>query len=251
MRNYLIMIIIRFFGLYSVLLSATCFLLTLCSFPISSCTQIKKKKRFYPEEYEYPNSSVGNGKTFVYRNVSDSADLTFVDYKMVNENGKNYLIARQYNQASTLDSQKYTKDKGLIESYIFFTDPVIKLKGTILQNDVIDDGSRLGKCIGKIEYKAEDYPDYTITMKGEEFFLKDTVINWNGQKLECLKTRQSIWLKLHSKRDSSAHANSNRVSEGYFAKGIGLIRYQGTSQGRSATMVLNEIRDITVSKGKN
>jgi len=203
-------------------------------------------------EYEYPITSLGNGKTFVYKSVSDSVDLMFVDYKMVNENGKNYLIARQYNQASTLDSQKYTMDMGLIESYIFFHDPFIKLKGAILQNDVVDDGSRLGKGMANIEYKADDYPDYTITMRGEEFFLKDTVIIWNGQKLECLKTRQSIWLKLHSKRDPSANSKSNRVSEGYFAKGIGLVRYHGSSSNNgSATMALNEIRDIAVSSEKN
>ena len=170
---------------------------------------------------------------------------------MVNENGKNYLISRQYNQASTIDSQKYTKENGLIESYMFFTDPVIKLKAEILQNDVVDDGSRLGKAIASIEYKADELPDFTIKMRGEEFFLKDTVINWNSQKLECLKTRQSFWLKLHNKRDRSDSSISNRVSEGYFAKGIGLIRYHGTSQGRSDTMVLHEIRDIPVSKEKN
>ena len=202
-------------------------------------------------EFEYPDSSLGTGKTFVYRSVSDSANFRFVDYKMINENGKNYLISRQYNQTSTIDSQKYAKDKGLVESYIFFSAPVIKLNGAILQNDVVDDGSRLGKAIANIEYNAEELPDFTIKMRGEEFFLKDTVINWNGQKLECLKTRQSVWLKLYNKRDRSDSSISNRVSEGYFAKAIGLIRYYGTSQGRSDTMVLKEIRDISVSKGNN
>ena len=246
------MIFIRFLGLYSVLLSATCFLLTLCSFPILSYSQIKKKKRFYPEEYEYPISSLGSGKTFVYRNVNDSADLTFVDYKMVNENGKNYLIARQYNQASTFDSSKYTKDKGLIESYIFFKDPVIKFKGEILQNEVVDNGTRLGIARANIEYTAYNYPDYMITLRGEEFFLKDTVVNWNGQKLECLKTIQTTVLELEGKRDFSSHYNNYRVSVGYFAKGIGLVRYRVvTSKSGTATMVLIEIRDIAVSKGKN
>ena len=249
------MIFIRFLGIYSFLLTAICFLLTLCSFPVSSCSQIKKKKRFYPffpVEYEYPDSSLGNGKTFVYRSISDSAHFMFEDRKIINENGKNYLISRQYNQEFTLDSAKSTIDKELIESYIFFkNDPIIKLKGAILQNDVVDDGSRFGKAIANIEYKADELPDYTAKMRDEEFFLKDTVINWNGQKLECLKTRQSVWFKLHNKRDRSDSLISYRVSEGYFAKGIGLIKYQGTSEGRSETMVLKEIRDIAVSREKN
>lgn len=246
------MIFIRNLSLYSVLLIATCFLLTLCSFPVLSYSQIKKKKRFYPEGYEYPNSNLGNGKTFVYKNVSDSADLTFVDYKMVNENGKNYLITRQYNQASTFDSSKFTMDMGLIESYIFFKDPLIKFKGTILQNEVVDNGSRLGVSKAYIEYTAYNYPDYMITLRGEEWFLKDTVVNWSGQKLECLKTIQTTQLELEGKKDPLSHYNNYRVSVGYFAKGIGLVRYRVvTSKSGTATMELIEIRDIAVSKGKN
>ena len=245
------MIFIRFLGLYSVPLNATCFLLTLCSFPIISYSQIKKKKRFYPEEYEFPISSVKSGKTFVYRNVSDSADLMFVDYKMVNENGKKYLITRQYNKTSTFDSSKYTKDRELIESYIFFTDPVIKFKGEILQNEVANNGTRLGVAKAFIEYTSYYDPEYMITLRSEEWFLKDTVVNWHGQKLECLKTIQTTQLELENKKDPLYHHNNNRVGEGYFAKGIGLVRYRVATKSGSATMVLIEIRDIAVSKGKN
>jgi hypothetical protein len=207
---------------------------------------MKKKIGFYPREYLYPDSNLVNGKTFIYRSVKDTNDLRFYDGKIITEGKRDYLLGRQYTRESTIDSAKYAIDGQLIESYFIMPDtPVYKLKGVIVKNEIIDDGSRLGKGISIIEFKA--YGNI-LTIRGEEYFLKDTVINWKGQELDCIKTRQTIWMRLENKRDPSATMNTKKVSEGYFAKGIGLIRYSGNSQGRSATMELIEIRDMSAAK---
>ncbi len=222
-------------------------LLIISSSTMTVCSRMKKKIGFYPREYLYPDSNLVNGKTFIYRSVEDTNDLRFYDGKIITEGERDYLLARQYTRESTIDSAKYTIDGELIESYIFMPDtPIYKLKGVIVKNEVIDDGSRLGKGISIIEYKAYEY--YMITIRGEEYFLKDTVISWKGHELDCIKTRQTIWMRLENKTDASATENTKKVSEGYFAKGIGLIRYGGNSQGRSATMELIEIRDMSTAK---
>ena len=221
-------------------------LLIIFSSTITACSHKKKKINFYPSEYRFPDSNIGNGKIFIYRNVKDTNELQFQDCKIITEGERDYLLAKQYNRESTIDSAKYAIDGQLIESYIFMPDtPVYKLKGVIVKNEIIDDRSRLGKGISIIEYKA--YGNI-ITIRGEEYFLKDTVINWKGHILDCIKTRQTIWMKLENNRDPSTTENTEKVSEGYFAKGIGLIRYSGSSQGRSATMELIEIRDMSTAK---
>ena len=222
-------------------------LLIIFSSTITACSHKKKKINFYPTEYHFPNSNIGNGKTFIYRNVKDTNNLRFDDYKIITEGKRDYLLLRQYTRESTIDSVKYAIDGELIESYIFMPDtPVYRIKGVIVKNEIIDDGSRLGKGISIAEFKAYDY--FLITIRNEEYFLKDTAINWKGQKLDCIKTRSTTWIKLENKRDPSATENTKKVSEGYFAKGIGLIRYGGNSQGRSATMELIEIRDMNTAK---
>ncbi len=224
-------------------ISMFCIVVILCSSLMISCNQIKKKTRFYPEEYIYPDSSLGNGKTFVYKDVEDTTNLNFKDIKIINEDGKAYVIIKRYNQTSTLDSEKYNIDKELIESYIFVGGPLEnKLKGAILQNEIVDDGSRLGKRIYNAEYKA--YDD-VITIKTEEYFIKDTVINWNGQNLGCIKIRSTTWFRLNNKNNPSVNTDNQRTSEVYFAKGIGLIRSQGGLKNGSRIMELVKIKDMT------
>ena len=221
-------------------------LLIIFSSTIGACSRKKKRINFYPSEYRFPDSSIGNGKTFIYRNLKDTNNLRFDDFKIITEGKRDYMLVRQYSRKSTIDSAKYALDGQLIESYIFMPDtPVYKLKGVIIKNEIIDDGSRLGKGISIIEFKA--YEHNVITIRGEEYFLKDTVINWKGHMLDCIKTRQTIWIKWENNRDSTTE-NTEKVSEGYFAKGIGLIRYSGNFQGRSDTMELSEIRDMSAAK---
>jgi hypothetical protein len=188
---------------------------------------------------------LGKGKTFIYRNIKDTNELSFEDVKIVTEGRADYLLTRQYSQKSATTSQKYTMDHQIIESNIVFREDTQTFKLNIVRNEIIDDGSRLGKAISIGEYKTYDF---IFTIRNEEYFLKDTAINWKGLKLDCIKTRSTTWIKLESKSDPSANKNLKKVSEGYFAKGFGLIRYSGKSEEGSATMELIEIRDIGAAK---
>lgn len=207
----------------------------------TACYRLKKKKNFIPDEYEYPVSNLRTGKTFIYKNLSDTSISMLHDSKIINEQGSSYLIERSYNQTSTLDSEKYTVDKELIEFYLFGPPPAGKLKGSIIQDEIVDDGTRLGKGLFKVKFKGYDF---TITITTENYFLKDTIINWNDQNLECLKTKRKELFEFDNKRHPSASSSSKSFGEGYFAKGIGLIRYHRVTEKGSATMGLSEIKDL-------
>ena len=223
-----------------------CILLIVAFSTITGCSKVKKKTSFYPKEYHFPDSNLANGKTFVYKSIDDTTNVMFHDSKIIIEGEKTYLIGRQYRRESTLDSEKYAMDGEMIESYMIMGKAITyKLKGTIVQDEIIDDGSRLGKAITKAEYRNGEF---LWTIRNEEYFLKDTTINWHGQRLDCIKTKSTNWIDLTSKKYPSSSRHATKTREGYFAKGIGLIRYRVDSPGNSVTMELSEIRDMSTAK---
>ena len=193
-------------------------LLLLAILFFSKCSDTKTAY-FIPEEYQYPDNKIGNGKIFIYQ---DSLTKEFVSksIKLINMDGRTYRIYKQYDSTSTTDSAIIFNGK-MVEDYNFIIGGRAT-KADIMEDTIINNGFKLGQRVYKCVYNTP--PTFT-TQNSEETFLKDTSINWKGKSTKCLLTNESVLLEVHLISDTTEKQVLHATLTNYYAEGYGMIKY--------------------------
>ena len=192
-------------------------------FVLLSCTK-KEKENFIPTEYLYPIENIGNGKQFNYYRVGSLHEKnSVVNLSIINNSKEQFLVKSEYCNGIKTDSIKTTLKGELLEIYnfnlLYKTQHEI-LKGKIIENKIIDDGSELGKRISKILYNGK-YREVLVDQ--EEKFLYDTIINIDGLEHKALVTETKI--KTLYKKNGIEYGNETLNKKSYYVKGFGLYSY--------------------------
>jgi len=179
---------------------------------------------FIPDDFQYPESKIGMGKTFVYKN-SATDELTFDDLKILDIDGHHFQTLKSYDSKSVHDSVKLLNGK-VFETFNFFMnkggDPI---KAENLKDTILNNGLKLGIHLTERKYEAEEL---RYLINSQEQFLKDTTVVWENAELPCLVIQVHAEIRIEAKTDTSINHSIEQTSECYYAKGIGIIKY--TSQ---------------------
>jgi len=174
---------------------------------------------FIPKDFDYPDNKIGDGKTFVYKN-GDSNEYTFRDVRLINDKG--YRSIKSYNNLSISDSIITYNDRA-VEEYNFFMSGDGKItRGEKSQDTIVKNNDKLGKHLTKWTYRTSQLINIVYA---EERYIKDTMINWQNQPLQCLVTQADANVIFQAINNSSSKHGLKVASKLYYAKGIGLIKY--------------------------
>lgn len=212
------------------------FFIFICLF--ESCHSQRDDETFIPKEYQYPEDSILNGKTFVYQK-SGTSEKNYTDFKLKIIDNKKWLISVQYSADKTEDSVLTLNDKTK-EIYSFSFNDGKPLNGLVAQDTVINDGTKLGKRIKRTVFKTDDYTsDNTSQLE----YLKDTIFTWKSRKIDCIVMKAVSTTQLINNSDSSRQALSS-FHNLYFGKNIGLVKYSTDYKEEHYMFELTEINDI-------
>jgi hypothetical protein len=189
--------------------------------PILIRCSAQKPANFIPKEFEYPDDTIGAGKTFIYED-SLTKRQHYENLQILDSNGKKLKITKSYDSSSVSDSVRYLDDK-LVEHYNFFLNKGGNpIKAENLQDTVTNNEHRLGVHSSQIRYRT-DALIYTATTKEE--FLKDTTITWQGKQLPSLVTSGNSRVEIKVKADTTVSEVMEVHLRFYYARNVGLIRY--------------------------
>jgi hypothetical protein len=192
----------------------------LLSISVAGCSG-QKRPYFMPKTFEYPDDSIGEGKTFTYHDSAHNQD-TYIDlrsFMMGRDTLRSYL---RYNAKSRIDSQIINHGQ-LIETFDQLSTRHPRLfKGEQVLDLTIDDGTKLGKNKKSWTYHNDNL---TLAISSESQFVKDTSMLWQGRLLPCLVIHSDGKMDVRSKKYASLNYTSTVLYYGYYAKSIGLIKY--------------------------
>ena len=198
-----------------------------------SCTQSKYKGFFIPKEYEYPEDSLLNKKTFTYEDIS-IGKIIYCDYVLKNKN----LIETHYSNSKTYDSTIYCNGK-TIETYSSPFDEKVLIKCNIIQDTIIKNETKFGKRV-RTTFLTEDSSSVLSSVISE--YLNDTSLTWNNQTIPCVVVRQHCKDEYRDGKDSMTDILLYSQT-GYYGKHIGLIKYTIYFHNKADTIELKQIND--------
>jgi hypothetical protein len=188
----------------------------------------QKTPRFIPKAFEYPDDSIGQGKTFIYHDSVHNQD-TYLELRSIVRGSDTVQSCFRYNDTAVLDSQIINHGK-LIETYRALSSLYPRMyKGEDIVDVTTDDGTKLGRNKNSMTYHNDTVTE-TISWEGQ--FIKDTSIIWKGQLLPCLVIQSNGKLEVRSKKYAPLNFTSKGLLYGYYAKNIGLIKYVLTFKDR-------------------
>jgi hypothetical protein len=202
----------------------------------------KKNESIATSEYNYPTDKLGDGKLFIYRDPV-SLNQTYSDSKVIEKNGDKFILSKQYSDKEKWDSTKWLIQNNrikLLETYWFYASDTLDkqldlIQGEILRQEQLDNGDVL-----EIRYKLPTNIYGTIETRDE--FIKDTVVVWNGQPVDCKKYKtkiamesEHVWIPFLGK------TNESTVTK-YYGKDFGLIKYSTDTRNGHTDWELIEIR---------
>ncbi len=175
--------------------------------------------------YNYPTNKLGDGKIFIYRNKK-TLSQTYTDNKIIEENGDKIILSKQYSDKEKWDSTKWLiKDNKikLLETYWFyFSDSLDKeaelIKGEILRQEQLDSGEAL-------EFRYKLPTNIYNTIKTKDQFIKDTVLVWGEQQIDCKKYIGQIEMKTEHTWIPFIGQERKSIATKYYGKDLGLIKY--------------------------
>ena len=179
----------------------------------------KHTSSFIPSEYMFPDEEIGNGKTFIYVDSSNSEEHSQDHYFGYN-NGQKCRIVRAYSSTGTNDSTIYINHK-LVESYsrFFYRDELTR--AAILQDTIVQNGKRLGKNILIVKFESESR---LLTIRTQSEFLKDTIFNWKGRMLPTIAIQTTYNSTMHWKSEKEVDTSFKIEIITYEAKRTGTVR---------------------------
>jgi hypothetical protein len=207
---------------------------------------------FIPKEFEYPDDSIGNGKTFIYRDIVNKQNA-YLDIRLFNIGTKKLRSFVQHNPNLIRDSEIICDGKRVEFYYQLSTvDPKMS-KGEDIVDKIINDGGKFGRHIS-----SRTFHDNVIILKisVEENVIKDTSILWMGNYLGCIETQKEGKIEIRSSKYPTLNFDGNLLSKCYYAKRIGIIRYSMAYKDRKKEnhyimWDLSSIEDIDIDKIHN
>ena len=187
---------------------------------LTSCSG-QKTPRFIPKAFEYPDDSIGQGKTFIYHDSLHNQD-TYLELRSIVRGSDTVQSYFRYNDTAVLDSQIINQGR-LMETYRALSSLYPRMyKGEDIVDVTTDDGTKLGR-----NKKSTTYHNDTVTetISWESQFIKDTSIIWKGQLLPCLVIQSNGKLEVRSKKYTPLNFTSRGLLYDYYAKNIGVIKY--------------------------
>jgi hypothetical protein len=205
----------------------------------------QKSSYFIPKEFEYPDDSIGNGKTFIYLDTLNKQN-TYLDIRMFSVGAKKVRSIVQYNPVSFKDSDIISDGKR-IEIYSQLSKVDQKMyKGEDIVDKIVNDGEN-----SLMHITSRTYHNNIIIAKisFQESVIKDTTILWMGNYLPCIETKKEGKVEGRSRKYSTLNFDDTILSICYYAKRIGLIRYSIAFKDRKQEnhymmRILSSIEDI-------
>ncbi len=204
----------------------------------ASCLSSKNGETFIPKEYQFPDDSLLMGKTFSY-NKTESNEKNFTDLRLNVIGDKKYLVSRQYSSDKLFDSVITVEDKTK-DIYSFSFDDGRPLKGEIIQDTIIKNGTKLGLRIKRTIFKVKDYTSDNLSRLE---YLKDTAIVWQKRKIDCIVMTATSTTQLINSTDNSARQELTSYHNLYYGKYIGLLKYSTNFKDEHYSFDLVEVRD--------
>ena len=139
---------------------------------------------------------------------------------------------KNYNNEVLTDSTVTTLNGNIIEVYNYkYLQKIEKktVKGKIIANYLVEDGSKYGKRILKIVYAGEGR---SVTVNEEEKYICDTIIQESGHYLNCFVTVTNSSIVYKDKNGEIGNENAKKRS--YYAKGLGLYSFKNELKDDSA-----------------
>jgi hypothetical protein len=195
------------------------------------------KKSFIPKEYDYPDDSLLKGKTFVYQDIQ-TGEKAYTYYLVQYHLKDKWFLSLQYTNNKVYDSTIYLNDK-MIETYSSPYPNGNLLKCEIIQDTLLQNGTRFGRSL-KTTVLRKDSNSVISSFVSE--FLKDTIIAWRNQNIPCIVTTQKCKDEYKNGKDSTTDTLLYSQN-GYYGKGIGLIRYTVYFHDRVTTIELKDIKE--------
>jgi hypothetical protein len=177
--------------------------------------------RFIPKSFEYPDDSIGEGKTFTFHDSVHNKN-TYREFRSFVKGNDTVQSCFRYNDTAVFDSAIMNHGQ-LIETYGQLSSLIPKMyKGEDLVDVTINDGTKLGRNKQSWTYHNDTM---TVAITTESKFMKDTSIQWNGQLLPCLVIQSNGKIAVSSKLYTSLNHTTKAIYYGYYAKNTGLIKY--------------------------
>jgi hypothetical protein len=195
-------------------------ILLFVAFFLNKCSD-NKSTYFIPEKFQYPENKIDQGKTFIYQNTL-TKKLAFKSFKILDIEGQKYLITKQFDSTSTIDSAISLNGKTVEDYYFVLNGGHSVTKANIIDDTVISNGLKLGKHVTKFIYQT---PTISMTTNVEDVFVKDTSCIWDGKTRDCLAIKSIAKVQFNSMTDTSFKYVLNASNIMYYAKNIGLIKY--------------------------
>lgn len=188
----------------------------------------QKMPRFIPKAFEYPDDSIGEGKTFTFHDSvhNENTYLELRSFMIGNDTVQSHF---RYNDTAVVDSELINHGQ-LMETYRALSSLYPRMyKGEDIVDVTINDGTKLGSNKMSTTYHNDTV---TETISWESQFIKDTSIIWKGQLLPCLVVQSNGKLKVRSKKYAPLNFTSKGLLYDYYAKSIGVIKYVLTYKDR-------------------
>lgn len=188
----------------------------------------QKSPRFIPEAFEYPDDSIGQGKTFIYHDSLHNQD-TYVELRSIVRERDTVQSYFRYNDTDVIDSQIVNHGK-LMEAFRTISTLHHQLyKGEDIVDVTTDDGTKLGRHNESMTFHNDTV---TATQSFESHFVKDTSILWSGRWLPCLVVQTNGKMEIRSKKYRLLNYTSRALLYAYYAKNIGVVKYVVTFKDR-------------------
>ncbi|ESU25271.1 hypothetical protein FSS13T_18550 [Flavobacterium saliperosum S13] len=204
-----------------------------------SCNKKNKEfTDFIPKEYQYPIKKIGKGKSLHYQRMGSIDGFEKINLSKVKESNTEFLIYSRHDKHFLLDSIKTTLDGKLVEIYNFNLlrkiepDHFKGIKGKLINNKIVDDGSKFGKRISTILYQGKHR---NITIYEEERYLCDTILKEDLTSLKCIVTETKSTIQYKKKNVS---VGMERIkTKSYYAKNKGLYLIEHESKDDSSAWI--------------
>ncbi len=193
-------------------------------------------------EYSYPIDKLGDGKLFIFRNPK-TLNQTYTDNRIIKENGDKFILSKQYSDKEKWDSTKWIINGNkikLLETYWFYIsdsldENAVLINGEILRQEQLDKGDAL-----EVRYKLPT--NIYNTIKTNDQFVKDTVLVWGGQRIDCKKYLGQIEMETEHTWIPFIGRESKSVVTKYYGKDLGLVEYITDTRNGRTEWELIEVR---------
>ena len=203
----------------------------------SSCINKSAQMKLISDDYYFPESQIGFGKTMVYEN-NKTRDTTYTDLF----HKEKLLVQCAYDKNSTSDSAIFL-DYKFVDYYINpYGKGELWKANRILDTVILDEKGKLNEIA---EFRWDKDSKY-VFVKSRTEIVKDTIFQWHNETYPALITNTIIETSSNFLRAPDGNNNFKMEMTNYLCKHIGSIKRFLFVNWKKDTSIRNliEIRDI-------